>query len=49
MMEAHLDVQIKVKILNVSHSEGTEWNLRLIRYDSGEFFQAAGVFFWCYI
>lgn len=47
-MEAQLDVLIKVEILNASHSEGTEWNMRLIRNHSGGLSLAAGVFS-CYI
>lgn len=45
LMAAQLDVLIKVEILNASHSQNTEWNMRLISHLGDEFLWAAGVFF----
>lgn len=45
LMAAQLDVLIKVEILNASHSENTEWNMRLISRLGSEFSQEAGVVF----
>lgn len=45
LMAAQLDVLIKVEILNASHSQNTEWNMRLISHLGDEFLRAAGVFF----
>lgn len=42
LMQAQLDMLIKVEILNASHSEDTEWSMRLIRSHSGVFFQPVG-------